>query len=55
MGHKYGTEAGQSSEMMVGTARNVALVYVDVRGMGRKAILKVATKEFVKGRVGSSK
>lgn len=55
MGHRYGEAAGHNSEMMMGTARNVALVYVDLKGFGRKAILKTAGKEFVKGRFSSSK
>ncbi|KAG7453063.1 uncharacterized protein BT62DRAFT_879811 [Guyanagaster necrorhizus] len=54
VGHKYGEDAGQTSQLMAGTARNCALVYVDMRGMGRKAILKTARKEFIKGRVRSS-
>ncbi|KAK0458563.1 uncharacterized protein EV420DRAFT_1270346 [Desarmillaria tabescens] len=55
VGHKYGEDAGQSSQLMAGTAKNCALVYIDMRGMGRKAILKTAGKEFVKGRVRSSR
>ncbi|KAK0224994.1 hypothetical protein EDD85DRAFT_217063 [Armillaria nabsnona] len=55
VGHKYGEDAGQSSQLMAGTAKNCALVYVDLRGMGRKAILKTAGKEFIKGRVRSSR
>ncbi len=55
VGHKYGDQAGQNSEMMVGTARNVALVYVDMKGIGRKAILKTMGKEYVKGKFHSGK
>ncbi|KAF7441158.1 hypothetical protein PC9H_001507 [Pleurotus ostreatus] len=51
MGHKYGPEAKESSLMFAGSARNVALVYVDMRGIGRKAILKQAGMQFVKARV----
>ncbi|KAJ7118870.1 hypothetical protein C8R44DRAFT_878405 [Mycena epipterygia] len=51
VGHKYGAEAGESSVLMAGTARNVALVYIDMRGIGRRALLKRVGKEFVKGRV----
>lgn len=40
---------------MTGTARNLALVYVDMRGIGRRALLKQAGTEFVKGRVSSGK
>ncbi|KAJ7603494.1 hypothetical protein FB45DRAFT_960379 [Roridomyces roridus] len=49
--HKYGSEAAESSVLMAGTARNLALVYIDLRGVGRRALLRRAGKEFVKGRV----
>ncbi|KAJ7221639.1 hypothetical protein GGX14DRAFT_430537 [Mycena pura] len=49
VGHKYGPEAAESSVLMAGTARNVALVYIDLRGIGRKAILRRAGKEFMRG------
>ncbi|KAF5373121.1 hypothetical protein D9758_001486 [Tetrapyrgos nigripes] len=55
VGHKYGAEAAQSSTYMTGTARNVALIYVDVRGMGRKALLKRAGKRYVKSVLSSHK
>jgi len=32
--------------------RNVGVVYVDVRGVGRRALLKVAGKRMIKGRMG---
>ncbi|PPQ97954.1 hypothetical protein CVT26_003103 [Gymnopilus dilepis] len=51
--HKYGPEAAHSSMLMTGTARNVGLVYVDMRGIGRRALLRRAGKEFVKARLGS--
>ncbi|KAJ7494493.1 hypothetical protein B0H11DRAFT_2004914 [Mycena galericulata] len=51
VGHKYGAEAGESSVLMAGTARNVALIYIDMRGIGRRALLRRVGKEFVKGRV----
>lgn len=37
--------------MLTGTVKNVGLVYIDVRGVGRRAVLKRAGKEFIKGRV----
>lgn len=37
--------------MMTGAVRNVGLVYVDVAGLGRRALLKTAGKEFVKARI----
>lgn len=54
MHHKYGEEAAQSSLLMANTARNVGLVYVDVRGVGRRALLKRAGKNFVKARFSSN-
>ncbi|KAJ6620334.1 hypothetical protein B0H10DRAFT_2022357 [Mycena sp. CBHHK59/15] len=51
VGHKYGASAGESSVLMAGTARNMALVYIDMRGIGRRALLRRAGKEFIKGRV----
>ncbi|KAG6907463.1 hypothetical protein DXG01_008847 [Tephrocybe rancida] len=55
VGHKYGPEAAESSLMLAGTARNVGLVYVDMRGIGRRALLKSAGKQFIKGRLSSDK
>jgi len=48
---RYGPEAAQSSLLMAGTARNVGLVYIDMSGIGRRALLKRAGKNFVKARV----
>ncbi|TFK40246.1 hypothetical protein BDQ12DRAFT_489182 [Crucibulum laeve] len=55
MGHKYGPEAAQSSVLMAGTARNVGLVYIDMRGIGRRALLKRAGRTWVKAKVSSNK
>ncbi|KAF7353750.1 Senescence domain-containing protein [Mycena venus] len=54
VGHKYGAEAAESSLLMAGTAQNLALVYIDLRGIGRRALLRRAGKEFIKGRIASS-
>lgn len=54
MHHKYGAEAAESSLLMAGTARNVGLVYVDMQGIGRRALLRRAGMSFVKGRVQGS-
>jgi spartin len=51
--HKYGAEAAESSLLVAGTARNVGLVYIDMSGMGRRALLRRAGMSFVKGRVQS--
>ncbi|KDQ59683.1 hypothetical protein JAAARDRAFT_33259 [Jaapia argillacea MUCL 33604] len=55
MGHKYGPEAEANTKLLMHTGRNVVLVYIDMRGMGRRALVKKAGKEFVKGRVSSRK
>jgi len=47
-GHKYGPEAAQATQLLGGSVRNVAIVYVDVRGVGRQALLKRTAKGFVK-------
>ncbi|KAF5344227.1 hypothetical protein D9756_011254 [Leucocoprinus leucothites] len=51
MHHKYGAEAAESSLLMAGTARNVGLVYIDMSGIGRRALLRRVGMSFVKGRV----
>ncbi|KAJ3744158.1 hypothetical protein DFH05DRAFT_1446713 [Lentinula detonsa] len=53
--HRYGTEAAQSTALMAGTARNVALVYIDMQGIGRKALIKRVGKQYVKSRLANSK
>ena len=49
--HKYGTEAGENASLAGRTARNIVLVYVDVRGLGRRVIVKRVAKQWVKGRI----
>lgn len=51
--HKYGTDAGHATALVGGTVRNVVLVYVDVRGVGRRSLLKGTAKGFVKARLRS--
>lgn len=46
--HKHGQDAGENARIATGTARNVVLVYVDVAGMGRRAIIKRVVKKSVK-------
>jgi spartin len=52
MHHKYGEDMGNA----VGTAgeclRNVGVVYIDARGVGRRALLKTAGKRVMKARMG---
>lgn len=45
-GHKYGAEAAEATRIIGGSVRNVALVYVDVRGVGRKTLFKSTAKGF---------
>ncbi|KAL0573898.1 hypothetical protein V5O48_008046 [Marasmius crinis-equi] len=49
--HKHGEQVAESSKAMAGTARNIGLVYVDLQGIGRKAIVKRVAKTYVKTRV----
>ena len=49
--HKYGAEAERATALAGGAVRNVAVVYIDVRGVGRKALLKGTAKGFVKARL----
>ncbi|KAF7978726.1 hypothetical protein HWV62_45019 [Athelia sp. TMB] len=54
MGHRYGADAEQSTNYLTGTARNVVLVFIDVKGVGRRALIrnagKAAGKEIIAGR-----
>ncbi|KKA27092.1 hypothetical protein TD95_001130 [Thielaviopsis punctulata] len=49
--HRWGSEAGQISREMGTGFKNVALVYIDVTGVSRKAILKSVAKGMVVGNV----
>ncbi|KAH7928190.1 hypothetical protein BV22DRAFT_1005393 [Leucogyrophana mollusca] len=53
--HKYGREAAQSAGLITGTGKNIVAVYIDMRGIGRRAIVKRAGKEFVKARLSDVK
>ena len=53
VGHKYGPEAGRAAHLGAHTARNVALVYVDARGLARRALVRKAARGFVKARFAS--
>ena len=45
---RYGKDAATTSNLMGGTAKNLALVYIDMRGIGRKALIKRAGKQYIK-------
>ena len=53
--HKYGAAAGENAALATGGMCNVVLVYVDVRGLGRKAVVKRLAKSWAKGRVASAR
>jgi spartin len=52
--HKYGDRAAEISHGLGSTVRNVGLVYVDARGVTRKALIKGAAKGMLfKAKVGN--
>lgn len=51
VGHRYGDEAGGLAAQLAGGVRNVGLVYIDVTGVSRRAIIKSVAKGMVVGRV----
>lgn len=53
--HKYGDEAAESTALLTNTARNVGLVYVDIHGIGRRALLKRVGKTYIKTKLSSNK
>lgn len=52
-GHKFGKDAGELTALIGGSVKNVAVVYIDVAGTGRKAILKSTAKGIIKTRLQS--
>ncbi|KAG0706501.1 hypothetical protein DFH29DRAFT_901388 [Suillus ampliporus] len=50
--HKYGAEAARSAGLITGVTKNIVAVYIDMRGIGRRAIVKRVGKEFVRASVG---
>jgi spartin len=51
VGHKYGAEAGSITSDLAGGVKNVGLVYIDVTGVSRRAIIKSVAKGMVVGKV----
>ncbi|KAL5594166.1 hypothetical protein BROUX41_001211 [Berkeleyomyces rouxiae] len=49
--HRWGAEAGDLSRNVGSGFKNVALVYIDVTGVSRKAILKKVAKGMIVGKV----
>ncbi|KIW02279.1 uncharacterized protein PV09_06429 [Verruconis gallopava] len=51
VGHKWGPEAGQLAAELAGGIKNVGLVYIDVTGVSRRAIIKSVAKGMIVGKV----
>ncbi|KAF2471113.1 uncharacterized protein BDR25DRAFT_303635 [Lindgomyces ingoldianus] len=51
VGHKYGAEAGSIAADLAGGVKNVGLVYIDVTGVSRRAVIKSVAKGMVVGKV----
>jgi spartin len=49
--HKYGNEAGTMAAKLAGGVKNVGLVYIDVMGVSRRAVIKSVAKGMVVGRM----
>lgn len=49
--HRWGNEAGELSKHISGSVKNVGLVYIDVTGVSRRAVIKAVGKGMVVGRV----
>ncbi|KAI0855203.1 senescence-associated protein-domain-containing protein [Xylaria cubensis] len=49
--HRWGDEAGELSKHLGGSVKNVGLVYIDVTGVSRKAIIKAVGKGMLVGKV----
>lgn len=51
VGHRYGDEAGSLTGSLAGGVKNVGLVYIDVTGVSRRAVIKSVAKGMVVGKV----
>ncbi len=51
VGHKYGDQAGSIATDLAGGVKNVGLVYIDVTGVSRRAVIKSVAKGMVIGKV----
>ncbi|KAK5109356.1 hypothetical protein LTR62_007126 [Meristemomyces frigidus] len=51
VGHRYGDEAGSIAVQLAGGVKNVGLVYIDVAGVSRRAVIKSVAKGMVVGKV----
>ncbi|KAL5490682.1 hypothetical protein ACEPAI_5516 [Sanghuangporus weigelae] len=53
LGHKYGNDMREASLLAGQSARNVGVVYIDARGVGRRALLRKAGKRYIKAKLGT--
>ncbi|KAL2204825.1 hypothetical protein CC79DRAFT_1292991 [Sarocladium strictum] len=51
VGHRWGAEAGEVAANIGGGFKNVGLVYIDVTGVSRRAVLKSVAKGMIVGKV----
>jgi len=51
VGHRWGQEAGSLAAELAGGVKNVGLVYIDVTGVSRRAVIKSVAKGMVVGKV----
>lgn len=51
VGHRYGKEAEGVAAQLAGGVKNVGLVYIDVTGVSRRAVIKSVAKGMVVGKV----
>ncbi|KAI6138882.1 hypothetical protein BKA82DRAFT_4229739 [Pisolithus tinctorius] len=51
--HQYGAEAARSAGLVAGTTKNIVAVYIDMRDVGRRAIIKMVGREYVVAKMGS--
>ena len=50
--YRYGNDMGNATRFVGESARNVGLVYIDARGIGRRALLKKAGKRYIRAKLG---
>jgi len=53
LGHKYGPEMGTAVRIMGDSVKNVGVVYIDYRGVGRRALIRKAGKRVIRGKMGN--
>jgi spartin len=51
VGHRYGEDAGKVASELTRSVTNVGLVYIDVTGVSRRAVIKSVAKGMVVGKV----